>query len=103
MTMYLDDVDEHTRYLCVYLDDEHYLITATHSEATGLAMLDVLEGEYHFTVFDLLSDRPKSRLDEYDYDMFLEYRHLLVRPTRSATPNQTIKPQLTVINGGLSQ
>lgn len=102
MTLYLDDVDEHTRYLCTFIDGEYYLITATHTEQAGLAMLDTLEYDYSFAMFELLTDRPSQRLDEYDYDAFLEYHHALIRPTGRSQPT-SIKPHLTVIDGGLSQ
>lgn len=100
MTMHtLDETDEDTRYLSEVINDNKYLITACRTEQSGIRMLALLETLFNFAWFDLSSDRPSLRLDEYDYDRFLEYRHELIRPV----PNAQHKPKLIVINGGLDK
>ena len=99
MTINMDETDEDTRYLSEIIDDSRYLITACKTEQSGIRMLSLLETLFNFAWFDLSSDRPKLRLDEYDYDRFLEYRHELIRPVSKAA----YKPKLIVIDGGLDK
>ena len=100
MTMHtLDETDEDTRYISEVINDNKYLITACRTEQSGIRMLALLETLFNFAWFDLSSDRPSLRLDEYDYDRFLEYRHELIRPV----PNAQHKPKLIVIDGGLDK
>lgn len=91
----LNQVDEDTRYLCENIDGEWNLITATYSQYSGELMLAVLESTYPMAWFELLSDCPKARLDETDYDAFYAYRHELIRPA----PKVYTKPKLLVIDG----
>ena len=99
MTINMDEMDEDTRYLSEIIDDNRYLITACRTEQSGIRMLALLETLFNFAWFDLSSDRPKLRLDEYDYDRFLEYRHELIR----TVPQAAYKPKLIVIDGGLDK
>lgn len=86
-------------YLCTHIDDEWYLITACRSEYSGQLMLAILESTFPMTWFNLLSDCPRKRLDEYDYDEFLQYRLELIRPA----PRANKRPKLVVIDGGLDK
>ena len=86
-------------YLCTHIGDEWYLITACRSEYSGQLMLAILESTFPMAWFDLFSDCPRKRLDEYDYDEFLQYRLELIRPA----PQAHKKPKLVVIDGGLDK
>jgi len=97
MTLHLDHVDEDTRYLCEYIDGEYQLITACTGDASGIIMLGIMQSAYPSSSFELLTDRPSQRLDEYDFDRFLEYRHELIRPVPNAK-----RPRFILIDGGKS-
>lgn len=92
----MTEVDEDTRYLCENINGEWHLITATTSEYSGNLMLSILESTHSMAWFDLLTDRPKMRLDEVDYETFYSYRLDLLRPA-----NYQPKAKLIVINGGI--
>jgi hypothetical protein len=91
--------DNNIKYLCTNIDDEWYLITSCRSEHSGELMLAVLESTFPMAWFDLLSDCPSLRLDEYDYDEFQQYRLELIRPA----PRANKRPKLSVISGGLDK
>jgi len=90
----LDKTDEDTRYLCENVNGEWHLITATTTPYSGECMLGILESAYPMAWFDLVTDRPKVRLDEVDYETFYAYRLELLRPTKHT------QAKLIVIDGG---
>tara|TARA_R110001632_G_scaffold32084_2_gene83381 strand:+ start:1431 stop:1730 length:300 start_codon:yes stop_codon:yes gene_type:complete len=93
----MTDVHEDTRYLCEMLNGEWHYIANARSLDSGEHMIDTLRDNYPAAWFDLVTDHPKVKLEDVDYDTFLSYRLDLLRPTLNVSKSE---PKLIVIDGG---